>query len=107
MDRSGRPERFPCILLGEEQETNADLFLDGDESRAFVTLHVWGRDGSLVGVQKITHAIRKALKHGLLSLEVGVCLDLRFESARFLRDPDGETSHAIVTFESLISEATQ
>jgi hypothetical protein len=105
MDRTGRPERFPCIILGEGQEVNADLMLDGDQLRAFVTLHVWSRDGSLVGVQQITRAIRSALKHGMGTLELGIMLDLRFESARFVRDPDGETSHAIVTFESLIEEA--
>jgi hypothetical protein len=36
-------------------------------------------------------------------LDAGRLIDLRFESARFIRDPDG-LSHGIVTLEVLIEE---
>jgi hypothetical protein len=97
-DRSRRPEVFPSVILGEDMEQDAGL----DENvRCFIrvtsTIHVWQREPSSVGVKRIAAVIRAAVATRVSGFE-----DVRFESARFIRDPDGETAHGIITFESIV-----
>jgi hypothetical protein len=70
----------------------------------FSTIHIWKKEPSLAGVKAIAGAIRDAIHsdHQPL-LDPGYrCGDWRVDSMRFLRDPDGETSHGIVTVESVV-----
>ena len=77
-----------------------------DVVRVYATLHVWKKEPSLSGAKQIAAAIRSALA-GLRGTLGGIHIgDCYVSSARFLRDPDGETSHGIVTVEALISETT-
>jgi hypothetical protein len=104
-DRHGRPERFPCIILGEGQDVADDITLARRHVRSFATLHLWQREPGTTGVKAIAGAIRKALDAGPITLDEGDLIDLRFEGVRFLRDPDGETAHGAFTVEALIGEA--
>ncbi len=104
-DRADRPERMPCIVIGEGQEVADDLTFERRHTRVFATLHVWSREPGTAHVKQVAGAIREALNGFLPALDHGRCLDLRFDGARFLRDPDGETAHAVVTIEALIEEA--
>ena len=105
--RLGRPETFPCVILGETVETSADTTLEREHTTVNLTLHVWERETrSLAGAHAIATAIRKALKHGPGPLEAGRCIDFRFNSMRLLRDPDGrQSSHAVLGFEALLEDA--
>jgi hypothetical protein len=96
-DRSKRPEVFPSIVLGEDMEQDAEVELSRSYIRVTSTIHIWNREPSTVGVKKIAAAIRSAV-----AARVSGFVDVRFESARFLRDPDGETAHGVVTFDSLV-----
>ena len=105
VDQIGSPAAFPSIVLGEDQEVDAELTFERRHLRVYSTLHVWDRAASTVHAKTIVGAIRDAL-HGVdLLLGEGRLLDLKHSGTRYLRDPDGKTVHAIVTLEALIEEA--
>ena len=99
LDASGALDRFPAIVLGEDQELPL-----GDAPRVdrfavlHSTLHVWNREPGLAGAKTIAGAIRDCLANATWTRDGWQCLATEFESARFLRDPDGETAHGIVVF---------
>lgn len=103
IDSHGLPERFPCAILGEDQEVGEDLTFERRHVRVFQTLHVWHREPGLAHAKQVAGAIRAAIRGELPALENGARLvDLRFEGARFLRDPGGALSHGVVTLEALV-----
>lgn len=71
--------------------------------RVFSTLHVWKKEPGLEGVKAIAGAIRSAIHSSrlppLVDHHFGDCY---VSGTRFLRDPDGETAHAVITVESLV-----
>lgn len=105
LDRNQRPNPDPSIILGEAQELDDDDSLDRRLVRIYHTAHVWRQEPSLEGVTAIMGAVRTAALAGRLALSPGFhCIDLRVASSRAMRDPDGETSHGIMTLEARIQE---
>lgn len=103
-DVSDRPERFPCINIGEGQEQPGDV-LARRYFKAFASLHVWTREAGLSGAKTIGEAVREALRvapNTITSVDGYRVLDLTFGGARFMRDPDGVTGHGVVTIEALV-----
>lgn len=106
LDRNARPNPDPAIIIGEDQTTDESR-IARNVVRVYSTLHIWKKEPGLVGVKAIAGAIGSAIKPSRLVLETGYhCGDCYVSGERFLRDPDGETSHAIVTIETLVSEVT-
>lgn len=105
LDRNSRPAPDPSIVLGEDQVVDEGR-IARNVVRVYSTLHIWKREPGLVGVKAIAGAIRTAVRGLRNSVEApyqfGDCL---VSSERFLRDPDGETAHGVVTIETLVSEA--
>jgi hypothetical protein len=101
-DRHARPEVFPCVVLGEAQEIADDMTLERHHFRLYPTIHVWSREPSLIAVKAIAYQVRKTL---VSASHAWPFIDFRYENTRFLRDPDGVTSHGVVTFEALGQEA--
>lgn len=105
LDRNARPEVFPAIVIGEDQEIAEDVTLTRHHLRVFATLHLWHREPGLTTVKAIAGAIRDAVRAGFPELDTPYRrVDIRFDNARFLRDPDGITAHGIVTLEALIED---
>ncbi|TNB46441.1 DUF3168 domain-containing protein [Martelella lutilitoris] len=105
LDRNQRPAPDPSIIIGEGQ-----TFDNGGIARnrlsIFTNLHVWKRDEALTGVKLIASVIRTACAIRRLVLESGYhCVDCRVASTHFVRDPDGEFCHGIVTLEALVEVA--
>jgi hypothetical protein len=97
-----RDDKDPQIVIGEDQ------ILEGDDiarlsNRIVSTLHVWKQEASTVGVKEIASAIAAVLHSTRPAPDGFHCGDCRVVGARFLRDPDGVTSHGVVTIETLIS----
>jgi hypothetical protein len=103
LDANARPEVYPKIILGEDQELPADDVV-GRYTRLSATFHVWAEEEGLAVAKAIAGAIRSALRDQRWTFDGYRCTDCRFESARFLRDPDGKHSHGVVTFSALIEE---
>lgn len=92
---------FPYITIPTMQalDDGADC-IDGEE--VFTDIHVWSRAVGMVEAKRIAAAVKRVLDGTDLDLGNGAALvDIRFQDARFLRDPDGLTTHAVITFAAL------
>lgn len=106
LDTNQRPAPVPSIILGESQSVDEGTSIRRAHTRVYHTIHVWTREASLERVKSICGAIRSALNLGRLTLAAPLhCADLMVASTRYLRDPDGEHGHGVVTVEVLVTEA--
>lgn len=104
LDVNQRPAPMPSIIIGEGQTLEGNR-IDRRDQRVVLDLHVWKREPGMRGVKEIAGAIRAAVQSArLASIDGYHFADCRISSVRFLRDPDGETSHGIVTVETLVCE---
>lgn len=101
LDRNSRPAPDPSIVIGEDQIVDEGR-IARDVVRVYSTLHVWKKEPGLVGVKTIAGAIRSAMRVRLGSPPGYHFGDSYVSSERFLRDPDGETAHGVITIESLV-----
>ncbi|MCC5968396.1 MAG: DUF3168 domain-containing protein [Pararhodobacter sp.] len=105
LDRNQRPAPSPSIILGEAQQVDEGNAIGRNRVRIYHAVHVWKQEPSLTGATAITSEIRKAFGAVRLQLDPGFhCADQRVADIRVMRDPDGETSHGVVTIEALILE---
>lgn len=106
LDRNARPNPDPSIIIGEDQEVDQSR-IARNVVRVFSTLHLWKKELGLAGVKAIAGAIRTAVHSSPLAPMDGWHFgDAYVSSTRFLRDPDGETAHGVVTIECLMSEVS-
>jgi hypothetical protein len=91
---------FPYIALGDMQML-PELAECTNAATNFVTLHLWSRAVGFPEVKQLGAAVIKALHDTTLTLASGSLQSLLLNSSRYLRDPDGLTSHAVLTFEAL------
>lgn len=103
VDRSSLPPLDPSIVLGEVQIVDEGDSIARDRLRVYSTVHIWKREESLSTVRQVGWGIRTALRRGHLDLGPEFqCADCFVASQRNLRDPDGMTTHGIVTIETLV-----
>lgn len=77
-----------------------------DAVEVFATLHVWSRAVGQVEVKTLASAVRGALHEAELDLGAAwQFLEIAHQDTRYLKDPDGLTSHAVLTFRSLVAAA--
>lgn len=103
LDRSDRPETFPCVLLGEGQTLPGSL-IDRSDFDVVLDLHVWTREPGLAVVKRISGEVRAALAIGPWVVDGYHVADLRIASTRFLRDPSGPYGHGVITLSALMKE---
>ncbi|WP_375763079.1 DUF3168 domain-containing protein [Bradyrhizobium sp. Pha-3] len=104
MDLTGRPERLPSVIIGEGQ-TLYQRFT----ATVHTTLHVWfqepGLDQAKTAAGLIVDALRvDAQRDGSLTLDHFTVLDMRVSDTRFLRDPHGSFSHALINVAAIVKE---
>lgn len=105
LDRSQRPIIDPSIIIGEGLSIDDGDSIARNRYRVVSTLHIWKKEPSLAGARAIAWAIRAAIKQGRLDLSPDFhCADCRVSSVRYLRDPDGETSHGVVEIETIAED---
>lgn len=97
-DRPPESPTFPYVTIGDEQ-----VIYDSDECatgfEVHPDVHVWSRPstGSKVEVKTLVAAVVEAVT-GISSVSGFSVVSSRFETSRVLRDPDGITEHAALTF---------
>lgn len=105
VDRHSRPYSPPLILMGDDL-TLRDERLPLTRHRVSVMhdLHIFLNELSFEGVKRLAGLIRAALEGASLPAtnEPWRVVDCWVPRTRFLRDPDGETSHGVVTVEALL-----
>jgi hypothetical protein len=100
-DRSGVPETFPCILIGDGFTDHADNY-DSFHERTFADIHLWTEELGLARCKAIAAAVRDALRTGPWSVDGHTCVHLTVARSRFLRDPDGSYGHGVLTIEAIL-----
>lgn len=100
-DRAPQPTTFPYLQIGDIQTISdgADCL---DSTEIFVTLHVWSRGIGQVECRQIAAACRSALHEWLPALVGFRCVEHTHQDTRTLDDPDGITSHGVLTFRALV-----
>ncbi|ABN75402.1 hypothetical protein RSWS8N_06275 [Cereibacter sphaeroides WS8N] len=105
LDVNQRPAPSPSIILGESQAVDEGDSIARNRQRIYHTVHVWQKEPSLQGVKRICGEIRRAIHADRLLLAAGFhAADARVADMRQMRDPDGLTSHGVVTVEVLVQE---
>ncbi len=107
LDRNERPNPRPSIIIGEGQSVDENDSIARTLTRIYMDLHIWVEEPSTEISKRIADAVRKAIHSAKLQLDPGFhCVDCRVRGSRFLRDPDGKTSHAVVTVNALLQEVS-
>jgi hypothetical protein len=101
-DRPPQAVAFPYIGLGESQTVDDSVdCIDGVE--IFLTLHAWSRVGGQVEVKTVASEIRSSLHEAELDLGPAWQFHLiEHRSTNVMNDPDGVTTHAVITLRALI-----
>jgi Protein of unknown function (DUF3168) len=106
IDKSGRPELFPCVIIGDAQTMFPD-YVNDFHTNVSCDLHIWTAEDNLASAKMIASRVREALWKGPWTVEGHRCVNLRIDSARFLRDPDGLHAHAVLTVSAILQELAQ
>jgi len=96
-DAVPRDAVFPYIVIGDDSETDAGTATDAGSEHA-LSIHVWSRAGGRREIKLAAEAVRQCLDATAPALSGHTLVDLRYLSAEFARETDGETFHAIVRF---------
>lgn len=92
---------FPYITIGPDDclPSRAACY---DGSEVTFQIDAWSRSPGFVEAKRIAEAVRVALTDAPLDLSPDYRLvDIALEASRTLRDPDGLTSHAVISFRAL------
>lgn len=104
LDTNARPAPDPSIIIGEGQAVDEGDSISRNLTRVYLDLHVWKKEPSTAGVKAIAGAVRAALRSRLEAKDGFHFVDTYVQSTRFMRDPDGESSHGIVTISAKVQE---
>ncbi len=96
---------FPYVEIGEFQALD-DGAQCHDGQELFATLHVWSREVGQVECKTIAGAVRAVVHETEFDLGPAFqFLEIAHRDTRYLKDPDGLTSHAVLTFRALVAAA--
>lgn len=104
LDRNEKPNPRPSVVIGEGQSVDENDSISRNRIRVYLDLHVWTEEPSTEISKRIVGAIRTAMKVRPVLSAGHQLADCRIRQARFLRDPDGRTAHAVVTIDALVVE---
>lgn len=92
----------PYISMGPSDELSEDAeCIDGFEIT--FQIDVWSRERGYHEARKIADAVRNALK-AELALPANALVTMEHRITRYMRDPDGLTSHAAMTFTAIVEQ---
>ncbi len=94
---------WPYVSMGPSDEVSDDAdCIDGFE--VSFQLDCWSRAVGFPEVRKIADAVRRALDDEELPLAENAMVIFSHRITRYMRDPDGKTSHAAMSFTALIDQ---
>jgi hypothetical protein len=103
---------FPYVSIGQAVATTNDTDDCMIAYEVSLVIDVWARgSGNGAGfvaarpqMQAIAGTLRQALHAASLTLENHYLLQIRHAETLYLRDPDGKTAHAAMTFRALLNQ---
>jgi len=94
----------PYITFGPADATNEDADCIPSENHA-LQIDVWSeKQGGSKECKAITYAVKKALHEVSVNLPTHALVEMRITQRRHFRDPDGITSHGVMTVEAMIED---
>jgi len=102
-DAVPRDAVFPYAVLGDGQENDAST-VGGQGSEHILAIHIWSRGGGHRECKEIAAAIRDCLDGASLALSGFALVDIRFQSADYAREPDGETWRTSLRFRAVTEQ---
>lgn len=94
---------FPYVSIGQEQVVG-DGNACGDGWEVHADVHVWSRKPGFPEAKGIAAAAVERVT-AIASLSGVRVVQVEFQDQRALRDPDGLTSHVVISFRFLIDQA--
>lgn len=94
---------FPYVSIGGFQSVDDSAeCIDGVE--IFIELHVWSRATGSVECKTVASAVRAALHEHSPTLDdpFAAVGNIEHRDTRYLRDPDGKTTHGILNFRAFV-----
>ncbi|MBW7967578.1 DUF3168 domain-containing protein [Bradyrhizobium sp. BR 10261] len=102
-DRVPAKPDYPLVTIGNMQVIPESA--DGiDAAETAVTIHVWDQFKAADKSRQVGGAVVGVLHDEELSTASSGTQSVLLESANYLRDPDGVTNHAVLTF-SILTDA--
>lgn len=106
LDTHKRPAPSPSVVLGEDLARPVPGNVKGDRIEVTHDLHIYVAEPSMEGAKSIMGALRRAIAAAPRSILRGYHLALLDVVAeRAMRDPDGRTSHGVLTVRAQIGGA--
>jgi hypothetical protein len=106
-DRVAVDSAFPYIRIGIDQTVAEDQDRVEECVEVFAQVDVFSRAQGKVEAKNIAGAIVRALNANTLTITDSYELqDFRHVDTRFLDDPDGLSTHAVLSFRALVETAT-
>lgn len=94
---------FPYISIGPTDEASDDVdCIDGFEIA--MQIDVWSRAVGYPETRRVVDAVRQALTAAEIALVDNALVYFDHRITRTMRDPDGLTSHAAMTFEAFAEQ---
>lgn len=103
-DAVPRGAAFPYAVIGDAAENDWSTASDRG-SEHVLAIHVWSRAGGYREAKEAAEAVRLALDGAALALAGATLIDIRFLSADYARETDGETWRASLRFRAVTEEA--
>ncbi|MDX3929251.1 MAG: DUF3168 domain-containing protein [Shinella sp.] len=88
---------FPYVSFGPETEI-PEIYDCIDGAEITMQIDAWSRDPGFREVKRIAAAVEKALHDAPLTIAENALVYFVKDGRRVMRDPDGLTSHAVITF---------
>lgn len=94
---------FPFVAWSSDDAVTDDFDCIDGITVSF-DLDCWSRQVGFPEVRRLTAAVRAVLHGSDLALTNNASVSLRHDQTRTFRDPDGLTSHAVLTFEAILEQ---
>jgi len=106
-DRVSPTATFPYIRIGLDQTIAEDQDCAEESVEVFAQVDVFSRAQGKVEAKNIAGAVVRTLRAENVPIEAGYVLqELHHAETRFLDDPDGLSTHAVLSFRALVETAT-
>lgn len=103
-DRVPLKEEFPYVTIGDEQVVDDGNTCDNGWE-VFSDVHVWSRANSGFQEAKLLLAAIVPAVVGIASIDGHDLISVEVENTRIFRDPDGLTSHGVISVKFIINPA--
>ncbi len=96
-DRVPANAEYPYISFGPEQDIPEDADCI-EASEIILQIDVWSQDPGFREARRVGKAVKRALTEDAITLADNALVYFEYDGRRVLRDPDGNTSHVVLTF---------